>query len=90
MTWKGANTLLTPKPALTVCQYTMAERCVWVSGCACESIHNFCYRGDEGAIVCSLEFGSSEQGNRKRNKHSITINQPGFENLYNDSADIAQ
>ena len=88
MTWKGANTLLTPKPALTVCQYTVAARSVWVSGCACETIHNCCYRGDEGAIARLLASGSSEKGNRKRNKHSITISQPAFENLYNDSADI--
>ena len=54
----------------------------------CETIHNCCYRGDEGAMSHPLEFGSSEKGNRERNKHSITISQPGFENLCNDSSDI--
>ena len=58
--------------------YPVAVRRVWVGGCACETIHNCCYRGDEGAIARPLEFGSSEKGNRKGNKHSITISQPGL------------
>ena len=75
MTWKGANTLLTPKPALTVCQYTVAARRVWVSGCACETIHNCCYRGDEGAIARLLEFGSSEKGTeREINTLLLSVN----------------